>query len=174
MMTTGTMSLEFGVGTWSDDMHDAVSCASHSYVTASQVSAMYLGVTKLKLAWDLRCLSDKLSRFLDSLYAQLKMSESGKVPQGGAASREDVKHAERTLEYLYEITNRLYEKAAQKKLTNHSFMAGSLRSIHKHSEELLDLADWLHVSLESKASELDALYSEARADLAKGEVFTLA
>lgn len=77
------------------------------------------------------------------------------------------------MEYLYDVIDRTYSKCERIRLTNNSLIAGPLRVIHRRSEELLDIADWLHTAVHSSASKLDAIYAGARADLAEGNVYDL-
>jgi len=91
-----------------------------------------------------------------------------------APTKEQLESAIKAYEYLYDVITRLYLKAHERRLTNSSMMAASLQTIHRRSEELMDIADWLHVAVHSSASALDALYANARKDLAEGKVYEIA
>ncbi len=177
MSSVATMSLEFGSDLWNADMYETVGVASHTYATAAQVStAIYSGIHKVQLAWDLRSLSNKISSFLDRIHASVAKAETTSVApidSQQTVSREQLESTIRSLEYIYETTSRLFSTAQKKGLTNNSMMAGSLRTIRRRSEEFLDIADWLKAYLSTTSSELDAIFANARADLAAGEVFGL-
>jgi len=166
-----TMNLGLGSNSWDIDMYETLGSASHSYATASQTT-LSSGLKKLELAWDLRTLSVRLSRFLDNLYEAMNKVDAGKG-QAQSATPEQVEQAVRSLEYLYEILNRLCCTAKQRGLTNQSLMAGSLKTIMRRSEELLDFADWLHAVVANRPEKLDAIYASGRAELAEGAVYDL-
>lgn len=172
-MTTAVM-MNFGAGSpsWKAEMYEALGSAEHSYATATRTT-ISSGLKKLELAWDLRTLSTKLSRFLDGLYEAMNSADQG-TSKVEPTTPEQIDQTIRSMEYLYYTLNRICSTAKQKGLTNHSLMAGSLLAIGRRSEELLDFADWLHACVTTPTDTLDEIYRSGREELAKGDVYDLA
>lgn len=179
MNNIAVMGSGLGADLWYPKVDDTVGVASYAYVATSRASgAMGTGLAKVKLAWHLRTLSSKLSSLLDGIQtgveSSMKAGKASKKAKQEPVTREKIESAIRSLEYLYDVISRIYAKAQEHQLTNYSTMAASLRSIHRRSEELLDLADWLQSTLSQTSSDLDKLYAKARKDLAEGNVHDLA
>lgn len=169
MNYVGTIPLGPGNDCWDAAMYDAASLASRS---AAAVIAVRSGVQKMTLAWDLRQLSNALSAFLDKVYVKSEAASRGEMTEelSEAITREQIESCIRSLEYMYETISRLHSKSERKGLTNNSLMAGSLKTIRRRSEELLDLADWLQTSLDYTPSELESIFVNARNELREGQV----
>jgi hypothetical protein len=161
----------FGSDGWNATVYETVSSASHTFAVASAFNS---GLQRLALAWDLRKLSNKVSDFLDDIYAQCVKAEAKAGSAGTPPTREQLEDAAKSMEQLYYVVDRLYSTARKKGLMNNSMMAASLHNIHRRSEEFLDLADWIHTAIEHSSSELENLYASSREELANGEVVDLA
>ena len=174
MSNVAVMSIGIGVNPWIAEFDGTAGAASNVFVATSHVSnALYSNAMRLKIAWDLNRLSRKLSGMLDGLYKAMENAERSGTKKE-PISREQLESAVRTLEYLYDVSSRLYSVAQQKRLTNNSMMAGSLSTIHRRSEELLDIVDWFQAAMSCAPSKLDELYAAARKDLRAGAVYDLA
>ncbi len=169
----GAMNLGVGTDGWNANMYSTVSAASNTFATVSAVStAVNHGLTKMRLAWNLRNLSNMLSVFLDGIQEAVESAENGKT-KGSPSTREDVESAIRSFEYMYDMLSRLYSTAERKRLTNNSLMAGSLKTIHRRSEELLDIVDWLQTAISYTPSQLEDIFSSARAELSERKAVVL-
>lgn len=178
-MMSNCAVVDMNRGLWSvglsvPEIDDTASAASSVFVATSRMSGtVSASVRKLSIAWNLNSLSRKLCALLDGLYASIEKAENGAEVRP-TVTKEQIESAIKTYEYLYDVVTRLYTMAHEHRLTNNSMMAGSLATINRRSEELLDIADWLHAALHSSASSLDAIYAQARKDLAEGKVYDIA
>ena len=173
LMAEIVMSLGVGTAIWDAQVSDTVGAASRVFASASRFSVAFnQGIRKLQLAHQLSKYSNFLSGMMDKIYA------TGESPKPSAsaeeATKEDWESSLRSLEYLYELNRRLYQKCEANRLTNHSMMAASLRTINRRSEQLLDVIDWLRCYIQIAPSELDALFADARKSLEDGDVYDLA
>jgi hypothetical protein len=169
------MNIGFGTTTWDAQVSDTVGAASYVFASASRFSdAFNSGIRKLQLAHQLSKYSNFLSGMMESIYAAGKNPEASASSSKKAATKEEVESGLRSLEYLYEINRRLYQRCEANRLTNYSLMAASLRNIDRRSEQLMDVIDWLKCYVESTPSKLDALFADAREKLENGEVYDLA
>jgi hypothetical protein len=174
MNNVAVMNIGFGPDCWNTEIYYTAGVASQTFAAASEVTtAVHSSFKMMKLAWDLRSLSLKLSDFLDGIYKSCENAQKTNIKDRPSVSKEQVESAIRSLEYLYEVTTRLYMTAQKKRFTNNSMMATSLRTIHRRTEELMDLVDWFETALSHSSSELDDLYLNARKDLSEGKVFDL-
>jgi hypothetical protein len=156
------------------EIDDTASKASSVFVATARMSnAVSTTLKKLALSRNLNILDKKLSAMLDGMYAAAQKAEANPHPAKTTSTKEQYESTIKTLEYLYDVLTRLHSKAHQMGLTNHSLMAASLRSIHRRTEELLDVADWFYVAINSSGSRLDEIYANARTELAEGKVYDL-
>jgi hypothetical protein len=171
--------MDAGRGFWNADFNapeidDTASMASSVFVTTARLSnAVSTGFRMWQLARSLNNLSRKISALLDGIHSSVEQAEKNATPSK-KVTKEQIESAIKSFEYLYDVLNRLYSTAQERRLTNNSRMVTSLQNIHRRSEELLDIADWLHAAAHSSASALDSIYAQARKDLAEGNVYDMA
>lgn len=168
--------MRMGVGTavWDAQISDTVGAASRVFASASRFSeAFNLGIKKFHFAHQLSKYSTFLSDMMDGIH---KAAENASVssPSAKVTTKEELEVSLRSLEYLYEINRRIYQRCETHRLTNNSMMAASLRNISSRSEQLLSIIDWIRCYIESVPSELDTLFTGAREKLKNGEVYDLA
>jgi len=175
LMAELVMNIGIGTAVWDAQVSDTVGAASYVFATVSRFSdAFNLGIKRIQLAHQLSKYSNFLSGMVGNMHVAVERAEVSPSPSSKGTTKEDLERGLRSLEYLYEISRRLYERCETHRLTNNSMMASSLRTINYNSEQLLDVIDWLRCYIESVPSELDALYADARRKLENGEVYELA
>src|ERR1019366_4576337 len=104
---------------------------------ASRLSSLVKNrAATLKLAYDLRKLDWTMASFFHEIH---KGIERGK-PKERDITPEQVLDAADTLLKMHGTISGLYEACKRARLTNHSFMAGSLRNINEYNEEVLELS----------------------------------
>jgi hypothetical protein len=123
----------------------------------------------LRLAYGFYGMNRKLATFVSEVQDIL----TGKVvpPAAQPPTPATLHDAVSYLEYLYRVIDTVYESSRRVGLTNNSLTAGSLRSIRKHAEDLLDVANWIEVASDSKS--VNAVFERASYEKASGEIYDL-
>jgi hypothetical protein len=145
-----------------------------SFDVLSSVSSLAASVKNranvLRVAKSLYTLNRTLAKFLDESHEM--MSGKKPVPQPTEPS---TPHAMRTtadnFEQIHRMLQYIGELGRRARLTNNSLTAGSLKSLLRHSEELLDFADWLETVADPKG--VKGVFERAKQERDKGEVYDL-
>jgi len=164
---------EAGVSPAFDDVTaiEAVNTASGTYLVI--VRAVSNIVVRHKITRGLNNLSNSLDRLVVPFYESVENGKSNSK-KSEIPNVDSLQESMRTYEYLYTILSRLNDIAEEKRLTNYSQMAPALRNIKNRTEQLLDIADWIHIFACSEKSAVDNIFASARADLEAGQVYDLA
>jgi len=172
-MTELVMNMGVGTATWNAEVSETIGVASHVFASASRFSdAFNLGIKKVGLATQLWKYSNFLTSTVDKIHAA---AESAQTSGSRTTSTEDqVEGALRSLEYLHEVSRRLYQTCEDHRLTNSSMMAASLRTINLKTEQLMDVIDWLRCYVNRSSLGLEGIFADARKKLENGDVYDLA
>jgi hypothetical protein len=151
----------FEVDRWNADVYGAMALASRlSSLVKNRVETV-------KLAYALRRLNSTLFKFFDEIH---KGIERG-MPKGLDVTPERILEASETLLKLHGILDKFYEVCKGARLTNNSLLAGTLRSINHHNDEVLELSDLLKLSLQPEV--IQSIYNRAEAEKERGDIFDL-
>lgn len=141
---------------------------------ASRLAAATINrANTLRLAYSFYSLNRSLLDFLDESHAIIQGKE--KPPASGAApepttpermriTADNMENVHRMIEYIYELGKRA-------RLTNNSLTAGSLESLRRNGEELLDFADWLE--LMADPNQHKSVFERAEQEKESGEMYDL-
>ncbi|HTZ97607.1 MAG TPA: hypothetical protein VMB18_14495 [Terriglobales bacterium] len=124
----------------------------------------------LRIAVRLYNLNRSLILFLNQVHDILE-GRKKPVTTGEPPTPEQLKATADSMEHVYRIIDYIYESGRCARLTNNRLTAGSLHSLKKHSEELLDLADWLETTLNAKYN--NAAFTRASQEKESGDIYDL-
>lgn len=138
---------------------------------SSLASALKNRANLLRLASSFYSMNRGLSKFLDESYAIMSgeripeiKKEFPTTPQSMRTTAENLEHVYRTIQYVGEISRRA-------RLTNNSLTAGSLNSLVRRSEELLDFADWIEMMADPKG--VKETFDRAKEERDRGEIYDM-
>lgn len=163
-MSEGVAVLNFlGTDRWNTELYGSLS------VTSQVSSALKGGAQKIRLAYLLHILNGRLVKFFDELYEAI--DHPTPISQEQHPSKEQIQEAITTLRQLSARLNEAYEGAKRFRLTNNSFLAGSVSRLHTYADDLSELAEWLEMLIEPQSHE-DA-FKRAANEKEQGQVFSL-
>lgn len=164
MHPAGAISNAFGTYDWDAEVYGALWAASRVAASIKHRANV------LRIAYRLRELNRTLTSFFDTVHATMEGKKPADpdapplTPERLRSTADNLEHLNRIIEYVYETMRRVG-------LTNNSLTAGSLRSIHKHGEELLDLAEWFELTATPEQAKF--LFDRAEHESKQGEVYDL-
>jgi hypothetical protein len=141
-------------------------------LASRMASTMKNRANVLRLAYNLHNVNRKLQSLFDTVDeavtgkrqpAQTKNQEPP-TPARLRASADSLEELARTIDYVLEASRRVG-------LCNNSLTAGPLRKFKAYRERLVDLADWLELIAEPKATA--ELFARAAQERERGEMFDL-
>jgi hypothetical protein len=124
----------------------------------------------LRIANSLFRLNRSMTTFLDEIHAIMAGKKPAPQPheqtspEAMRTTADNLEHICRTIQYIVELSRRA-------RLTNNSLTAGSLNSLSRRADELLDFADWLETIANPK--EFKTAFERAKGERARGEVYEL-
>lgn len=124
----------------------------------------------IQLAYRLHELNKTLIKFFELVHGAMegKIAPDPKsepvTPERLRAMADNLEHLHRTIEYVFESLRRA-------RLTNNSLTAGSLLSIRKHGEAIVDLADWFELA--ASPTEIADVFNRAKQQKERGELVDL-
>ncbi len=124
----------------------------------------------LRIASSFYILNRTLANFLDEGHAIIAGKKSFPPPpepirpEAIRTTAENLEHIHRSIQYIGELMKRA-------QLTNNSLTAGSLKSLLRRADELLDFADWLETM--SNPQQFESAFARARDEKDRGEIFDL-
>jgi len=124
----------------------------------------------LRVASSLYTMNRSLTKFLELTHAIMSGKKSVPAPKE-PPSPETMKTTADNLEHAYRMIQYVGELSKRAQLTNNSLTAGSLRSLGRHADELLDFADWLEAVANPK--EYKGAFERAKRERDMGEVYDL-
>lgn len=112
------------------------------------------------------------SRALDTLFGRIHGIMEGKIPVEPSTSTEDspewrLRNLSYDVERLGDTIDFIYHRMQRVGLLNNSIASMPLRRMYAHREELLNLADWLHLA--SQEEEVTALFERGARERERGE-----
>jgi hypothetical protein len=124
----------------------------------------------LRIAYSLFSLNRNLIGFLNETHAIMD-GKKKVAPPTESVTPQRMKTVADNLEHIYRIIEYIYESAKRARLTNNSLTAGSLNSLRRHGEELLDIADWLELMADPK--QFKDAFERAEQEKELGETYDL-
>jgi hypothetical protein len=92
-------------------------------------------------------------------------------PADDMPAKERIANAADTFEFCHRAIEYVYEGARRTGFTNRTLTAGSLHSLKKYNEELLDIVAWLEDLAHPK--EVQKLFDRAEKEINSGELYDL-
>lgn len=147
---------------WNSEVYGAMALAARLSSLVKDRAATYQLVYRL---W-------KLDHALDSFMKHMhEVMEGGDQQINELPTAEKVKEISQILRKLHKMSGGIYAPAKIAGLTNNSITSPVLNSIHKHAEDILELAEWVELFLEPES--LEAIFQRAEGEMARGDIFNL-
>jgi hypothetical protein len=159
-----TISNAFATYDWDAQVYGVLSVASHLAATVKNRASV------LRIAYLLHGLNKKLTHFSETVHGIMEgrvpvdPNTKPATPEQLRSTADNLEHLHRTIEYVYESLRRVG-------LTNNSLTAGSLQSMRKHGEELVNFADWFE--LLSEPQQFNEIFARAEREREHGEIYDL-
>ena len=151
----------FGSDHWNAEIYGSLS-------VASTIASLVKNRTQtVRLAYFLHKLNTRLKSFFNDLHEAIEHPPATTEP----VTPEAFQKAITTVKELSIQLCSIYEGSKRARLTNNSFLAGSLSRLHTYSEDLSELAEWLEM-LRSPES-IEAVFDRAKKEQEQGDVFDL-
>ncbi|MGB8540841.1 MAG: hypothetical protein WCD49_04305 [Candidatus Acidiferrales bacterium] len=129
----------------------------------AEISALAAAVKRranvISLAWDLRKADKTIRDLLERVYGILE----GKIhvqPATEPVTPQQIEGMIDNLDMIARMIDTTHESMRRVGLTNNSLTAGSLASLVKHREGILDMADWFDASLKTDVAA--AIFARAK------------
>jgi hypothetical protein len=145
-----------------------------SFDVLSSVSSLAASVKNranvLRMAGSLFSLNRTVTKFLDESHEimsgkkAVEKPKEATTPEAMRTTADNLEQIHRTIRYILELSRRA-------RLTNNSLTAGSLTSLARHSDELLDFADWLETVADPKG--VKGVFERAKRERDIGEVYDI-
>jgi hypothetical protein len=145
---------------WNADVNTAASLSKQVYDGATRVVKSFVG--DLALTKDLWTLDSKLASLLEGFYRAAEQPMVAQPPPMEGVIRDTL----RSLREICDKCDALFNTARSRGLTNRRLMGPALNSIRVRSEELLDIAETVEISMDGPA--VDAIFDNALAELHSG------
>jgi hypothetical protein len=116
----------------------------------------------------------KANRALSDLFSAVYPAMEGKAAVKADAPPVTAKRIDEILEnllYLSRVLEYVYIYSKRAGLTNNSFTSLPLAELHKHSEELQSLVDWVHLISQKEA--VKSIFDRGQAEIEAGQLFPL-
>jgi hypothetical protein len=147
---------------WNSDVYGAMALAARFSGMVKSRAATYQLVYRL---W-------KLDHTLDSFMKHIhEVMQEGKQQINEMPTQAKVSEVSQALRRLYKAADSIYGPAKIAGLTNSSLTSPVVNSIHKHAEDVLELAEWVELFLEPTS--LEEIFERGEKEIASGEVFNL-
>jgi hypothetical protein len=149
---------------WNAEMYGALASVSNI------ASAVKRKANVIRIAYSL----NKINKQLGSMFERVDGVIEGRIPCDPAAEPVTEQRAHEMandLTRLHYSIEYLYEQLRRAGLTNNSVTAALLGRLRKHGEPILDLADWIEASIDTK--EASAIFERAAHEREHGELFSL-
>lgn len=150
---------------WDAEVYDALSLASRL------ANAVENRTNGLRLAVGLHKINSRLNELSKTIQRDVEAAEGGQGKVDEEITPQRLHEVAADVDHLARMLESLHESAGRARLTNNSFMAGSLRGIFEHIEELHDLADWFETA--AQMTEVNAIFSRAKQERERGDVYDL-
>jgi hypothetical protein len=148
---------------------------SRAFGLVSFVSGLAAAAKSRTFSWSfaltLRRLNSKVSETLAGLHDVIEGKQPARNVSAEPPTNAQILNAADSFEYCYRAIDYIYESARRAGFTNRTLTAGSLASLKKYNEELLDIAVWLEDLGHPK--EVDSLFDRAKKAADSGEVYDL-
>ncbi len=152
----------FDTDRWNSEVYGAMALAARFSALVKDRAATYHLVYRL---W-------KLDHTLDTFMKHIhEVMEGGNQQINELPTQEKVVEVAQALRRLYKMVGGIYEPAKVAGLTNNSITSPVVNSVHKHAEDVLELAEWVELFLEPEA--LEAIFQRAEQEMACGDVLDL-
>jgi len=152
----------FDTDRWNSEVYGAMALAARFSALVKDRAATY------NLAYRLWRLDHTLDGFMKHMH---EVMESGDQQINELPATEKVQEISQTLRKLYKMAGGIYGPAKIAGLTNNSITSPVVNSIHKHAEDILELAEWVELFLEPES--LEAIFQRAEGEIARGDIFNL-
>lgn len=145
------------------------------YGSLSAFSNLALQVKNKANALRLAYLFHKANNSLQTLFDRVHATMEGRNPIPADSvepiTEKRCKELGENLDHLIRKIDYIYETARRAGLTNNSLTSGALARMREHSEELLNLVDWVDVLRQKDA--VQDIFERAARDRETGEVFEI-
>lgn len=152
----------FDTDRWNSEVYEAMALAARFSALVKNRAATY------NLAYRLWKLDHTLDGFMKHVH---ELMENPNLGPEEPITAEKITEVAQTLRRLYKSVDRIYLPAKSVGLTNNSLTSPVLNSVHKHAEDILELAEWVELFLEPES--LEAIFQRAEGEMANGEIFNL-
>lgn len=152
----------FDTDRWNADVYGAMALAARFSALVKDRAATYQLVYRL---WKLDHTLDVFTKHI----REVMQDASQQIAEMPTA--EKVVEVSQTLRRLHKMVGGIYEPAKIAGLTNSSITSPVVNSIHKHAEDILELAEWVELFLEPES--LETIFQRAEAELARGDIVNL-
>lgn len=157
-----TVLSNFDNDRWDAEVYGAMSLASRLSALVKDRTAAF------RLTYKLWNLDNILRGLMNQVHDSLK---DGKHAAAGAeeVTPDRVEEVAQLLRRLHTMLGRIYSAAKIAGLTNSSMTAMAFNSIHKRSEDIMELAEWMEISLQPQL--IESIFQRAEQEEARGEVY---
>lgn len=154
---------------WDAEVYGALSDASRL------AAAVKDRANSVRIAFGLRKVNAQLNDLFRNIQRDVDAAETGKASNKAGSDEtitsQRLHEAAADVDHLARMLDSLHENARRARLTNNSLMAGSLRGIFKHIDQLHDLADWFETA--AQMDEVNAIFARAKEEKERGETYDL-
>jgi hypothetical protein len=144
------------------------------YGTMSSFSRLALHVQKKANVLALAFAFHKANRQLQMLFDKVQAAMEGKLPANPNEEPVTEKRMQQTVDtlmHLYRIMDYVHETSRRAGLANNSLTASGLRKMRLHSEEILNLVDWMELTMQK--DEVQAIFDRSHREKESGDLFDI-
>lgn len=152
----------FDTDRWNSEVYGAMALAARFSALVKDRAATY------QLLYRLWKLDHTLDVFMKHIHEVMQDASQQIVEMPTA---EKVVEVSQTLRRLHKIVGGIYEPAKIAGLTNSSITSPVVNSIHKHADDVLELAEWVELFLEPES--LETIFQQAEGEMARGDIVSL-
>lgn len=164
MSANAAVLANFGTDQWNADVYESLS-------VASRLSSMVKDSTQsFYLAYHLRRLNSRLDGLFGEVFAMIEGKKA--IPPSDPPTPERIRNAINSMYQLHSVLSQIFNSAKCRRLTNNSLFSSQVRKLAQMSENALEFAEWLEMACLHQ-EEVAQIFERARAEKAKGEVYTI-
>lgn len=152
----------FDTDRWNSEVYGAMALAARFSMLVKDRAATYQLVYRL---WKLDHTLDVFTKHVHEVMRDANQ-QIAEMP-----TEEKVVEVSQTLRRLHKMVSGIYEPARVAGLTNSSITSPVVNSIHKHADDVLELAEWVELFMEPES--LETIFQRAEGEAARGDIVSL-